>query len=138
MKARIQFGIMTAAWLVSSQFAAAALPTPDEMAEARRWAAAKFEGVVEKPRLEAGLQVVANLNAVQMNLRNGKPLQIGDRQYTRGLYCHATSKVVARLPGAGKTFTAVVGVDSNDQTAPAEGRSSSPSPLATRRRSSRR
>jgi hypothetical protein len=33
-----------------------------------------------------------------------------------GLYCHALSHVVVCLPGPGKTFTAVVGVDSNPQT----------------------
>jgi alpha-galactosidase len=96
--------------------------TPAEMAEARRWAAAKFKGVEEKEgELAVGLQVLANLNAVQPNLRNGKPLRIGDKEYTRGLYCHAVSKVVVRLPGPGQTFTAIVGVDSNDQTRPGRG-----------------
>jgi len=85
--------------------------TSEEMAEARRWAAAKFEGTPETRPPEPGLVVLANHGPVQRNARAGEPLRIGDKQYTRGLYCHAVSKVVVRLPGPGKTFTAVVGVD---------------------------
>ncbi len=100
------------------------LPTsvaPEEMAEAGRWVAAKFEGRQEKERRDAGLLVLANHAAVELNARSGKPLRIVDKQYTRGLYCHAVSKVVVRLPGPGKSFTAIVGVDSNDQTRPGRG-----------------
>ena len=43
-------------------------------------------------------------------------MTIAKTAYTRGLYCHAVSHVVVRLPGPGKSFTAVVGVDSNPQT----------------------
>ena len=85
---------------------------------ARRWVAAKFEGVREKPKRDPGLHVLANHNAVELNSRSGKPLRILDKQYTRGLYCHAVSKVVVRLSGPGKTLSAIVGVDSNDQTRP--------------------
>ena len=48
-------------------------------------------------------------------------MQIVDKPYSRGIYCHAPSHVVVRLPGPGKTFSAVVGVDSNDQTRPGRG-----------------
>ena len=44
-----------------------------------------------------------------------------NKEYTRGLYCHAVSKVVVRLPGAGKTFSAVCGIDSNENTRPGRG-----------------
>jgi hypothetical protein len=43
-------------------------------------------------------------------------LTIAKKEYRRGLYCHAASHVVVRLPGPGKTFSAIVGVDSNPQT----------------------
>ena len=48
-------------------------------------------------------------------------MKIVDKQYTRGLYCHAVSKVVVRLPGPGKSFSAIVGVDSNEQTSGGRG-----------------
>ncbi len=96
-------------------------PTPDEMAEAQRWVGAKFKGITDTEAPEAGLIVLANNDAVQKNARMGKPLKIADKQYHRGLYCHAVSKVVVRLPGAGETFTAEVGVDSNEQTQPGRG-----------------
>ncbi len=95
---------------------------PDEQAAARAWAAAKLEGKTEAPRQDLpGLKVLANNDPVQLNARGGRPMRIVDRQYARGLYCHAVSKVVVRLPAPGKTLSAVIGVDSNDQTRPGKG-----------------
>ena len=91
------------------------------MAEARRWAAAKLEGVEKPPWPRPGLVVVANHGPVVRNHRAGQPVQIADRSYTRGLYCHAASKVVVRLPSPGRALSAVVGVDSNSQTRPGRG-----------------
>ncbi len=115
MKTTTMLGIV-AVFGLSAQLAAAVSPTPDEMREARRWVAAKFEGVQDARQPSVGLRVWANHGPVTRNGRGGKPLVIGDKQYTRGLYCHAVSKVVVRLPGPGKTFSAVAGVDSNEQT----------------------
>jgi alpha-galactosidase len=69
--------------------------------------------VVKKP-VEPGLTVLANNDPVQLNAKGGKPMKIGTKEYTRGLYCHAVSRVVVRLPGPGKTFSAMVGVDANN------------------------
>ena len=105
-----------------AQFSAGAVPTPGEMADAARWVAAKFEGVDEPRGPEARIDVLANNDPVQVNARRaGRPLRIVDRTYTRGLYCHAASKLVVHLPGPGKTFEAVVGVDSNEQTSGGRG-----------------
>ena len=60
-----------------------------------------------------GLVVLANYGAVQQNARDGKPLRIAGKTFTRGLYCHAVSKIVVRLPGPGKSLSAVVGIDTN-------------------------
>ncbi len=94
----------------------AATPTESEMAEAARWASAKFKGVALAPEPRAGLEALANHGPVDRNARGGKPLRVGGQAYTRGLYCHASSQVIVRLPSAGLEFTALVGVDSNDQT----------------------
>ena len=88
-------------------------PNADELSEARKWAGAKFEGIQPAQTRQAGLIVLANHDPVTQNNREGKPLKIGDVEYTRGLYCHAVSKVVVQLPSPGKTFSAVVGVDSH-------------------------
>ena len=53
MKTRAWLGIVATFWLISSQVAEAATPTPGEMSEARRRAAAKFEGVQNGQPLEA-------------------------------------------------------------------------------------
>ena len=60
-----------------------------------------------------GLVVLSNYGPVQKNGRDGQPLRIGNQTFTRGLYCHAISKILVRLPGAGQSFTATVGIDSN-------------------------
>jgi len=95
--------------------------SPDEMAELGRWVAAKVKGLPDSAPPKVGLTVLANNDPVQKNARAGKPMRIVDRPYTRGLYCHAVSKVVVRLPGPGKTFTAICGVDTNDQTSGGRG-----------------
>jgi alpha-galactosidase len=95
--------------------------TPDELAEARRWTAARFEGVVPDQPAEPALVVRANHDPVQKNARGGKPMRLVDRQFTRGLFCHAPSKILVRLPAPGRTFTALVGVDSNEQTSGGRG-----------------
>src|ERR1035437_10365250 len=95
--------------------------SPEEMSEASRWVAAKFMGVATNEAPTVGLIVLANNDPVQLNSRAGRPLRIADKDYSRGLYCHAVSKVLVRLPGPGKSFSAVVGVDSNEQTSGGRG-----------------
>ena len=65
--------------------------------------------------------VRANNDPVQKNARGGRPLKIVDVQYTHGLYCHAVSDVLVKLPGPGGKLTAVIGVDSNSNTVPGRG-----------------
>ena len=120
MKTTALLGVMALA-VMAAQRAAAVSPTPGEMNEARRWAAAKFQGLQDTKQPRAGLRVLVNHDRVTPNGRGGRPLMLGDKPYTRGLFCHAFSKVVVRLPGPGKIFSAVVGVDSNEQTRPGRG-----------------
>ena len=108
--------LILAVGIAVPQLVYATAPTLGELAESRRWAAGAFEGVREEVKNAVGLQVLANNDSVQWNSRSGKPLCIADKQFARGLYCHAVSKVLVRLPGAAKEFSAIVGVDSNDQT----------------------
>lgn len=99
---------------------AATLVTPDEMVRRDAWVNASFETDASPPP-RAGLQVLANNDPVIKNQRNDRPLNLAGRQYAHGLYCHAVSKVAVRLPGPGRTFTAIVGVDSNEQTSGGRG-----------------
>lgn len=75
---------------------------------------------LEQPKVSAtpepGLDVLANNDPVVANRRDHRPLRIGEKSYTRGLYCHAVSKIVVTLPGRGKRFTADIGLDHNDDT----------------------
>lgn len=105
-----------AALLLPISGVAYAAPNPEEMSNLQRWTASKFEGVEKAEPPQACLRVLANNEPVQMNSRNGKPMQLGDKSYARGLYCHAVSKVVVRLPKPGKSFSATVGIDKNENT----------------------
>jgi len=121
MKATWMVTIASCAVFTWAASALAASVTLDEMAEARRWVAAKLEGA-EDPKWEGPvLLAFENYGPVHKNARGGRPLRIVDAEYTHGLYCHAKSRVLVRLPSAGEKFVAVVGVDSNYQTRPARG-----------------
>ena len=106
--------------LPTSQAADTVKPTADEMAEAQRFVAAKFlppQATPQKP----GLIVAVNNGAIERNSRYNKPLKIVDKQFTRGIAAHATSKIVVQLPGPGKKFSSQIGLDNNEQTASGQG-----------------
>ena len=95
-------------------------PTADEMAQARRFVAAKFEPA--KPASPtAGLIVALNNGPIEKNARYGKPLKIVDAEFTRGIAAHAVSKIIVQLPSPGKKFTSKIGLDNNSQTAGGHG-----------------
>ena len=95
-------------------------PAKDDFALADRWIGDHFAPAKQAVRASRGaakaappgLTVVYNHGDVQRNARAGEPLKIGDAVYKGGLYCHAPSKVIVRLPGPGRSFSAQVGVDS--------------------------
>lgn len=95
--------------------------SPDELAAARQWVSARWQGRAPDEDRAPALVVLANHDPVQKNARGGRPLRIADREFTRGLYCHAPSRLIVRLPGPGRVFHAVVGVDSNEQTSGGRG-----------------
>jgi alpha-galactosidase len=99
---------------------------PNEMADAKRWVAAKFEGKAAPAPPEAKLEVQREDDEIIFG-RSGHSMQrhlmweysqlkIGKTVYTNGLYCHADCKIKVTLPAPGKRFTAQVGVDTNDRT----------------------
>ena len=96
--------------------ASAVTVTEFELSDAARWTAAKFQASVETDKPGPGLYVLANNDPVQLNGRGGRPMRLQEQPHARGLYCHASSKVVVRLPADGAEFSAIVGVDSNEQT----------------------
>lgn len=124
LSVRISVSIVALGVLMSASGAHAAVDqnatAPSELARKRQWTAERFDK--DGPPVQgfarpivAGLEILANHDAVQKNARLGKPLKIGDVQYTRGLYCHAPSHLVVHLPSPASKFLAAVGVDSNDQ-----------------------
>ncbi|MHB9006191.1 MAG: alpha-galactosidase [Limisphaerales bacterium] len=92
-----------------------------DQAEARAWVSARFLGASQPRTNGPALVVLANHDPVQKNSRHGRPMRLVNREYSRGLYCHAPSRLLVRLPAAGATFSAIVGVDSNEQTSGGRG-----------------
>lgn len=78
--------------------------------------AIRTESPLPQQEPQPGLFVLANHDPVQKNSRAGKPMKLGTTEYTRGLYCHASSRLLVRLPQPGRTFDAVIGVDHNADT----------------------
>jgi alpha-galactosidase len=100
---------------------AGGLVTDEELAIRRDWVGARFEGRPPAPPTDPALVVLANHGPVLKNARAGKPLRIAGQDFKRGLLAHAPSQIVVRLPAPGDTFTAVVGIDSNEQTSGGHG-----------------
>lgn len=94
---------------------------PESMLELERWVAAKFEEKVPGVTGEARIEVIANHDPVQLNQRGGKPMRLGNREFSKGLYCHANSRLNIVLPKAATRFEATVGIDSNEQTSGGKG-----------------
>ncbi|MCL5098188.1 MAG: alpha-galactosidase [Candidatus Omnitrophica bacterium] len=101
--------------------AGAVLPDQDELLRARKWTAAKFESEGESAMAKPCLVVLASHDPVQLNNRNGESLKVGGKQYNRGIYTHAFSRILVRLPGPGKHFSAMAGIDQNPQTSGGQG-----------------
>ncbi|MCC6487488.1 MAG: alpha-galactosidase [Candidatus Hydrogenedentes bacterium] len=94
--------------------------SPSEMAELRNWVTAKFENAA--PAESSGtLSIVSHYDVVWRNCRVDRPLTLGTSEYRRGLFTHAPSDVRVTLPGPGKEFSALVGVDTNSQTRGGQG-----------------
>ena len=95
--------------------------TPPDLQTAAQWVNRHLaEAEPRKPR-PAELQVWSCHGGLLRNGRAGKPLAIGGSEHKRGLLAHAPSRVVVQLASPGKTFSAVVGLDSNEQTRPGRG-----------------
>lgn len=100
----------------SASGAPATLLPSGELHDVRRWTAAKIDGTGPVAPPAYGLAVLANYDELCRNTRMGHPLTLGQTEYHRGLFCHAASRLAVRLPGPGRSFSAVIGVDSNAQT----------------------
>jgi len=96
-----------------------ATPTAEELAEADAWAAAKFEGISQTQSPRAYIEVLnheggVNFNPdqpIERNGRQGNPLRLSGKAYSRGLFAHSATRLAVHLPGPAKTFRATIGVD---------------------------
>lgn len=98
--------------------------TKSEMVTTRQWAAAKFEGVELPAIREPGLVVVemgspgvfGGTPRVEKDRFLRGPIILGDTKYDHGLTITNGTRVKVRLPGPGKRFSAVVGLDFGEYT----------------------
>jgi len=104
--------LLTAILLGTTPYCSA--QSPEAMATAHRWTAAKFLGEVTSNPAENYLLVYSQSGPVTKNGVQGHHFRIVDQDYARGLHFSSDGKVRVVLAGPAKTFDAVVGVDSND------------------------
>lgn len=98
--------------------------TDSEMGIARRWAAAKFEGIQIPASREPGLVILErgtsgalNLDAnIEKNRYNRNALRLGEKQFASGLMIPSKTRIEVRLLSAGRKFSAVVGLEYADYT----------------------
>lgn len=91
-------------------------PTADDLSLSKRFVAAKFLAPPEAESRSAGLVVALNNGPIELNHHRDQKLRIVDREFSRGIACHADSRIVVRLPSPGKTFSGTIGLDRNEQT----------------------
>ncbi|MHB0998367.1 MAG: NPCBM/NEW2 domain-containing protein, partial [Armatimonadota bacterium] len=96
----------------------AIVPDANELAASREWVESNFVRAPIAVRngessFQTGLIVLANYGSVQQNSRDGNPLKIGSQTYDNGLFCHAESRILVKLPSPGSHFNSVVGIDTN-------------------------
>src|ERR1035437_4905350 len=96
---KINLTLILSPLLIAAAQAADIAVSPAELAEARRWAAAKFEGRQLTPAAEPALVVLTNHGPVWKNARGDRPMHLGEKEYAHGLYCHAPSKIIVRRLG---------------------------------------
>jgi alpha-galactosidase len=94
--------------------AAGAAPRESEVAEARRFASAKFLGQADNRTDPPHLRVRLRSGEVSRNRIGGVPLRIATQKFERGLVMPSPGEIAVRLPEPAARFEAVVGVDSND------------------------
>jgi alpha-galactosidase len=92
-----------------------------DLAARQQWVSRHLVETQPRQSRPAQLQVEACYGGLLRNGRAGRPLLIAGQEYKRGLLAHAASKVAVYLDSPGRTFSAVVGLDSNEQTRPGLG-----------------
>jgi alpha-galactosidase len=102
--------------LLLCQAAYSQTTTVDELSEARRWVASKFEG--QAPAQEDHGYLLPHLKSgvLEKNSRQGHKLRIADQLFATGINCPSVGTVNVHLPIPARRFTAWIGVDSNDVT----------------------
>ncbi len=87
----------------------------------QEWVKSHLAKTIQPKTSQARLQVWSCYGGLIRNGRAGKPLLVSGQEHTRGLLTHAPSKIVVQLDSPAKTFSALVGIDSNEQTRPGLG-----------------
>ena len=96
----------------------------EDLSTRQKWAEIKFgEKSDAKPAENpVGITVLDCHGTVQRNSSHmGEMICLAGKKYARGIYTHANSHLIVRLPGPGKTFSGIFGVDDNPSTSGGRG-----------------
>ena len=118
MKKLMIFGALFAALFLAAGGASGLELSSQELAERAKWAAARFD--LTAPSAEDfpdRVEVETNYIPVQKDFRYNRPMKMGEVLYTNGFYCHAPSRLRVILREKATRLRAVIGIDSNENTA---------------------
>jgi alpha-galactosidase len=82
--------------------------------DVQQWIAARLLGAAESRPVPAHLVVYSRTGAIAKDQVEGQRLRIAGREFARGLHMPAPGEIRVVLPGPAASFSATVGVDSND------------------------
>lgn len=108
--------------LTATQWVSAVAPAASPNEPTRAELAKEMTELNRQSAAQAATNPATGYIAVEQRSRNWpifvqaaakSPLQIGTQNFTSGLVCEAPCKMVVHLPGPGKTFTAVAGIDTS-------------------------
>jgi hypothetical protein len=77
--------------------------------------AARREATREEDEAMGAMRLTVLANYGPVMLIGGKPIRIGAQKYEQGLNCHAVSKLMVRLSGPAREFSAMVGANGPTQ-----------------------
>ena len=88
--------------------------SPESMATAHRWVAAKFLGEMTPPSPQSYLLTYLQSGTVSKNEVEGHQFRIAQQKFSRGLHFPSDGKVRVLLAEPARSFEAMIGADSND------------------------
>ncbi len=113
---RSKYRLIFIVFLLIPFWEAGAISVSDqEHKNARRWVAAKFQGITDT-RQNSPYMIVERGTVIKNTRYFDYPMIIGQTQYDRGIHFPEPGRLRVSLPSPGHKFFATIGLDNNEET----------------------